>query len=239
MAKKWYAHPEFLAETQWLQEHLEDLDLRVVDADESPAYQRAHIPGAVRIPGHHYVKDPTVPGPGGYGVHVMKPEQVAPLMESMGIGDDTLVVAYDHSRGLYAGRFWWVLNYYGHRQVKVLNGGWRKWFREGLLVTEAEPPIPPGVKFTPRPDPSLIVPTEELKEQYDRVGVAVWDVRSRKEYTGESPRGNQRVGHIPGAIHLEWLDTVNEADHTLKPAQELRRMFRERGITPEKEVFAH
>ena len=86
------------------------------------------------------------------------------MMESIGIGDDTLVVAYDNSRSLYAGRLWWALQYYGHKNVKVLNGGWEKWVREGRPVSIEGPTPRTGKKFTPKPDPSLIVSTEELKE---------------------------------------------------------------------------
>ncbi|MBI2872264.1 MAG: sulfurtransferase [Chloroflexi bacterium] len=225
--------PELLAETEWLAEHLEDPGLLVVDADTGEAYARAHIPGAVLVPDSAYLKDPDRPA------HILGTRQFAAAMEALGIGDDTLVVAYDNSRGLHAARLWWALSYYGHTSVKVLNGGWRKWFREGRPTTIAEPPPRGKATFTPRPDPSLIVTTEQLKEDYDNPGVVVWDVRSRSEYTGENTRGNKRFGHIPGAVHLEWSDLVNEEDHTLKPAREVRRMLKEKGIVPEKEVLAH
>ena len=137
-----YAAPEQLADTAWLAEHLEDPNLRIIDADVQAAYQRGHIPGAVLIP-DNYEKDPDTGR-----VLILPPEKFSRMMEGLGVGDDTLVVAYDNSRSLYAGRLWWALQYYGHRNVKVLNGGWKKWLHEGRPVS-LEPPQPrTGVTFT-------------------------------------------------------------------------------------------
>jgi thiosulfate/3-mercaptopyruvate sulfurtransferase len=228
-----YAFPEFLASTDWLADHLEDPDLRAVDTDVAAAYQRGHIPGAVMVP-DNYEKDSTTGS-----VHILPPERFARMMEALGIGDDTVVVAYDNSRSLYAGRLWWAMRYYGHEKVKVLNGGWRKWVREGRPISIDPAPDRHGAKFTAVPDPSLMATTEELKGLYDRPGTVVWDVRSRAEYTGENPRHNRRPGHIPGASHLEWLEMLDQQTHTFKPAGEMRRLLQAKGITPEKEVVAH
>ena len=228
-----YAFPEFLADTEWLAEHLDDGNIRIVDTDVAAAYQRGHIPGAVLVP-DNYEKDPDTSA-----VHILPPQKFAEMMESLGIGDDTTVVAYDNSRSLYAGRLWWALSYYGHRNVKVLNGGWRKWVSEGRGIGLDPSPPPTGVRFTPKPDASLIATTEHLKELYDKSDVAVWDVRTTGEYTGENARRNRRPGHIPGAVHLEWLEMMDEDTHTFKPPDEMRRILESKGITPDKEVVAH
>ena len=231
--EKGYAHPQFLADTAWLEEHLEDPGIRIVDTDVPEEYRRAHIPGAVVVK-DHYEKDPDTDR-----VHILGPEGFAGLAESLGIGDDTLVVAYDNSRGLYAARLWWALNYYGHANVKVLNGGWRKWLSEGRPVTSIGTKVPPGAKFTPKVNYALIVTAEQLKEDYQKPEVVVWDVRSRGEYTGETTRGNRFTGHIPGAAHLKWLELVDERTHLLKPAAEMRRILESHGITPDKRIEAH
>ena len=228
-----YAFPEFLADTEWLHSHLRDDDLRIVDTDVELAYNRCHIPGAVLIP-DNYEKDQETDR-----LHILPPKKFAALMESLGIGDNTLVVAYDNSRSLYAGRLWWALQYYGHKQVKVLNGGWRKWMEEGLPASLGLPESGPEVRFTPAPDPALIATTEYLKSSYENPEVAVWDVRSREEYTGENPRRNKRSGHIPRASHLEWLEMMDEETHTFKPAGEMRQILESKGITPDKEVVCH
>ena len=228
-----YAFPEFLADTEWLVRNLDDDDIRIVDTDVEAAYQRSHIPGAVLIP-DNYEKDLD-----SDRVHILPPEKFAEMMESIGVGDDTLVVAYDHSKSLYAARLWWALRYYGHTNVRVLNGGWTKWVGEGRPISLHRPQAQEGLRFTPRPDDSLMATTEELKAIYDKPGVVVWDVRSRREYTGENTRGNRRAGHIPGATHLAWQEMIDECTHTFKPAEEIRRILGESGVTPEKEVVAH
>ena len=131
MSDQGYARPELLASTEWLAEHIDDPNVRVVDCDEFDPYLRAHIKNAVGIRVHHYIKHPDYPGAPTQYPLVAEPDVMKGLMEEMGIGDDTLVVAYDNSGSLYSTRFWWVLNYYGHTNVKVLNGGWKKWFDEG------------------------------------------------------------------------------------------------------------
>ena len=228
-----YAFPEFLADTEWLAKRLHDGAVRIVDTDVAAAYQRGHVPGAELVP-DNYEKNPD-----SGRVHILPPRKFAEMMESLGIGDDTMVVVYDNSRSLYAGRLWWALHYYGHHNAKVLNGGWRKWIAEGRPISIEEVGTSPVVRFTPRADASLIATTEELKGAYDRPEVVVWDVRSRGEYTGETSRQNRRPGHIPGAVHLEWLEMMDLDTHTFKPAEEMRRTLASKGITPEMEVVAH
>jgi thiosulfate/3-mercaptopyruvate sulfurtransferase len=120
------ARPDLLVETEWLAEHLGDPGLRLVDADAPEAYARAHIPGAVGHPDANiFLK--TARGE----TFLMGPERYAAAMGQLGIGDDTAVVVYDGHASLHAARLWWTLVYYGHPNVRVLNGGWHKWLLEG------------------------------------------------------------------------------------------------------------
>jgi thiosulfate/3-mercaptopyruvate sulfurtransferase len=112
-----------LVEGAWLQDHLGDPNVRIVDCDTRDAYRRAHIPGAV-FPSDTFLKNPDDRR------FVMTPEQFAAEMKSLGIDDDTLVIAYDQASNT-ASRMWWALNYYGHTNVRVLNGGWQQWVAEG------------------------------------------------------------------------------------------------------------
>ena len=161
------------------------------------------------------------------------------MAQALGIGDDTLVVTYDNSRGLYAARLWWALNYYGHTNVKVLNGGWRQWLSQGRAVTTVNPKLVSDSKFTSKTDESLIVTLDQLKRDHADPETIVWDVRSHGEYTGEVTRGNKRSGHIPNAVHLEWLELVDDNSHLLKPADEVRRILETKGITPDKRIYIH
>ncbi|MBI1886053.1 MAG: sulfurtransferase [Chloroflexi bacterium] len=225
-----YARPELLAETDWLAERLDDPSLRIVDCDEWPAHQRAHIPGAAGLRVHHYLKDPDNPE------HVMPPSLFEQLMGELGIGNDTLVVAYDAFGGLYAARLWWALDYYGHTKAKVLNGGWLKWLAEGRPVTNRIPEVAPA-RFQARPGSDCLCTLDHLLGSIGREDAVIWDVRTRAEHTGEDPRQNKYGGRIPGAVHLEWRDLITGDVKVWKAAEELRGMLEGLGITPEKEVI--
>ena len=228
-----FAHPEFLVDAAWVAAHLDDPNVVVVDGDVAAGYQRGHIPGAVLVP-DNYEKDPATGR-----VHILPPEPFAAMCQNLGIGDDTLVVAYDNNQSLYAARLWWALNYYGHSQVKVLDGGWRQWVAEGRPVSFDRPNPRSGATFTPRVDDSIMVRVDELKAACRLADAVLWDVRSDGEYTGANDRGNQRAGHIPGAVHLEWFNVMAADSHRFKPAAAIRQLLNEHGITPDKAVFAY
>ena len=196
-----YSRPELLAEPDWLWEHRDDPDLRIIDCATLEAYRRAHIPGAVGLPVHIYIKDPADDR------FVMPPEAFADLMGKLGVSDDTTVVAYDDNNSLVATRLWWVLNYYGHTNAKVLNGGWHRWLTEGRPVTFHQSRAKPAV-FTPRPDETLVCRVDDLKAKLDDPDVQIMDMRTDEEWLGTNSRGNKRTGHVPGAVHLEWLKYI-------------------------------
>lgn len=239
MAQEGYARPDLLAETDWLEAHLDDPNIRIVDCDQFDIYRRAHIKNAVGIRVHHYIKHPSYEqDPRAYPL-ILDPEPFAELMGSMGIGDDTLVVAYDSVGSLYAARFWWVLTYYGHSNAKVLNGGWRKWFDEGRPVT-ADTFRPPSATFTPRPNPGVLCTLDYGLSCVGKDHTVFLDVRSDEEWLGTNDRGNKRAGHVPGAVHLEWLNFVTSDKYrTLKPAHELRALLERHGVTPAKQAITY
>lgn len=239
MTNKDYARPELLVESDWLESHLNDPDLRIVDCDQYDGYRRAHIANAVGIREHHYIKHPDyVTDPTGHPL-VASPEQTAQIMGNMGIGDDTTVIAYDGFGGLYAARFWWVLSYYGHTRVRVLNGGWNKWFDEGRPMT-TDSIQPPRATFTASEQPDRVCLLDYGISCLDQPNTIFLDVRSDGEWLGTNNRGNHRAGHIPGAVHLEWLNFVTNDNHqTIKPAHELRTILEERGVTMDKQVITY
>jgi thiosulfate/3-mercaptopyruvate sulfurtransferase len=228
-----YARPELLVDPDWVDAHQNAPNVVIVDADVEAGYLRGHIPGAVLVP-DNYEKDPDTGR-----VHIMPPDQFAAMCQGLGIGDDTLVVAYDNNQSLYAARLWWALNYYGHTSVKVLNGGWRSWVKEGRAISFDRPRPAANVEFTPRVNDSIMARVDELKANCSLDDVVVWDVRSDGEYDGSNSRGNQRVGHIPGAAHLEWFNVMDRDTQRFRPAAEIRRLLTEKGITPDKRVYTY
>ncbi len=238
-ASEGYAHPEYLTDAAWVAAHLDDPNVVILDcANTADAWQRGHIPGAA------HVADNWAKNPDTQRRHVMTPDQFKAMAEGYGIGDDTTVVTYDHAQGLTAARIWWVFNYYGHTDVKVLNGGWRAWVNAGLPVDFGRPRPPASMTFTPRADDSLIATGDELKEACSldgaRDNVVVWDVRSDGEWDGSAPNySNARQGHVPGAVHLEWFNLMDRNTHEFKPADEIRQILTEHGITPDKTAYSY
>lgn len=226
-----YARPEMIVETEWLARHLNDPNVRIVDCDERPAYLRAHIPGAVTFRVHQYIKDEK------NSIYVAPPDQVAKIFGGLGIDENTEVITYDGFDSLYATRVWWVLHYYGHTKVRVLNGGWKKWLDEGRPVDRRESRVQ-SKTFTPKPNQDIIALVDQVAAAIDKPEVCLLDVRTDEEWLGTNTRGTKRGGRIPGAIHLEWKHYVNP-DGTFKPAAELSRMFEEAGVTRDKEVITY
>jgi thiosulfate/3-mercaptopyruvate sulfurtransferase len=226
-----YAHLELLAEPDWLIEHVSDPTLRLVDCSSLDAYRRAHIPGAVSLPVHNFIKEQD-PAGSDHGVLVMPPAEFEALMSRLGIGPSTTVVTYDDNNSLVATRFWWVLRYYGHTNARVLNGGWNRWLTEGRPVTfHQENPPPAAEPFHARPDLSWYATADQLKAEHTNPGCQVLDVRSDGEWEGTNDRGNRRAGRVPNARHLEWLRFVSPDDRrTFLPAEDLQRLLDDAGI---------
>ena len=234
-----FVNSQILVDTEWLNDHIDDPNIRIVDCDMFDSYSRAHIKGAVGIKVHHYIKHPLYPDDSKAYPWVAEAEVVKELFESMGIGDNTTVVTYDSGGSLWASRFWWVLNYYGHTNAKVLDGGWKKWFDEGRPVS-IDPPVPIEVTFTPSSDDTLICTLDQAVSKIDDSDVVFLDVRSDGEWEGTNSRGNSRSGRVPGSVHLEWLNFITDDKyHTIKSPSELRSMLEAVGVTPEKEVITY
>ncbi len=222
---------ELLVTTEWLAAHLEDGDTRVVDTRKGDGYEIGHIPGAVRYPAGvtPFLKE---------NGRVPTAERFSALMSEMGIGDQDLVIAYDDGNNLFAARLWWALNYYGHRRVKLVDGGWDLWLAEGRPVTDAPVSARPA-RFTPMIDDHCIAEWETVRAAIGNPACGILDDRSDKEWTGVDPMGTKRGGHVPGAVHLEWRETIDQASKRFKPASVLREMFVRLGLSPDKEVITY
>ena len=234
-----YERPDLLVETEWLEDNLDDPNIRIVDCDEFNLFRRAHVKNAIGIPVHHYIKEKNYSLDARKHPLVAPPEVFSDLMCNMGIGNDNLVIAYDNSGSLYATRFWWDLNYYGHSNVRVLNGGWSKWFDEGRPAS-IQIPTTERTTFTPKENPNLVCSIDYGISQVNDSQSVFLDVRSDEEWNGTNTRGNRRSGHIPGAIHLEWLNFLDRDNYNIfKPASELYSVLREKGVTPERQIITY
>jgi thiosulfate/3-mercaptopyruvate sulfurtransferase len=233
-----YARPELLAEPDWVAEHATDPAVRIIDCATIEAYRRAHIPGAVQLPVHFYIKEKD-PAGSDHGVLIMPPAEFESVMGKLGVGPDTTVVTYDDNNALVAARLWWALSYYGHTNAKVLNGGWHRWLTEGRPVTFHASHSPPAT-FKARPAPELYATLDLLKDRHTDPACQVLDTRSDGEWDGSNSRGNRRAGRVPGSRHLEWLRFVAQDDYRkFLSADELQSLLDEAGISRQRPTITY
>ena len=225
MTSKLYMRSDLLVESDWLSEHLDDERLLIVDCDLPDAYNRAHIPGSVNLGENHHLK-------GADNVHVIDEQNAESFFDTIGLLKGTKVVAYSGRFSVYAARLWWVLKYFGHDNVSILNGGWTSWLNEGRPITDApttktkpslqatssNSPIEP---FQPVINHDLIASSEQVLEAQLTPETIIWDVRSSEEFNGGNSRGNKNEGHVPGAINLEWSDLMDKKSGKFKTSDEI------------------
>ncbi|HXF58176.1 MAG TPA: sulfurtransferase [Actinomycetota bacterium] len=237
-----YANPDALVETDWLAEHLDDPKVRVVEVDEdTTAYDKGHIPGAV---GWNWNTDLHAP----VGRDYIDQAGLQALLRKAGVNKDTTVVLYGGNNNWFAAYAYWLLRYLGFSNVKLLNGGRKKWELESRPLTIEVPSYPEGdVEVTgPVVGDFRAFRDEVLSRVTARdAKTALVDVRSPEEYRGEKlapdhlPQEQAQVpGHIPGAVNIPWAKAANE-DGTFKSAEELRALYEQAGVTPDKEVIAY
>lgn len=231
-----YAHPEVLVDTNWLENHLSDPNIRIVEVDMSPEpYQDAHLPGAVFW---NIATDLLLPN---WRIN-LDAKSFEKLMSKSGITNDRTVIAYGSYPGTGAWIFW-LLKLFGHQNVQVLNGGYQKWKSENRPLAKELSTFPPVPYSAKAADASLRVLYEEVQASIGRSDRILLDVRTEKEYSGEwffdrPPKEGERTGHIPGALHIEHLLTLNE-DGTFKSFDELQALYSSQGIAPDREVFPY
>lgn len=216
-----------------LAERLSDRNLRIIDARSSDDYKQAHIPGAVNLPAS--LTDSLEANAQGYPI---PPERAGELFRAAGINKSSQVVVYDSHGHRLAARIFYVLEFFGHPRVAVLNGGFPKWQTEGKLVSMEAPAVSTG-NFVPDARPSVIATADWVKQHLNDPGVKLVDARSPEEYAGSSAQG-ARSGHIPGAVSLEWKRLLTSGDApTLAEIPELKRVFAGAGVDPAQEVVAY
>ena len=238
-----YAHPEALASTAWLAEHLSDPAVRIVDGREPPdegepasqaVYESGHIPGAVYVDVWDDLSDPNGAVPG----LILPKAEFEALMGRLGIGDDTTVVVYDDVGAAWMARLWWALRYYGHDDVMVLDGGLKKWMEEGRPLEEGAV-VPEPATFTAEVRPELLADVEEVKQAIEEPNVVLIDALSAEFYSGEYSIPGLRAGHIPTAFNLPAPDNLNPNDYTLLSAGELAQLWQKIDLKPTQRAITY
>jgi thiosulfate/3-mercaptopyruvate sulfurtransferase len=229
---------DVLVEPEWLQEHLNDESIRIVEVDENPQlYAQAHIPGAIGFDWRRDLQDPV-------RRDFLGPEDFGALFGARGVSNEHTIVLYGDRNNWFAAYTYWYLKYYGHDKVLLLNGPREKWIADGR-PTAAEVPAHTPASFTARPGDDAIRARRD--EVLAAVGdsVKLVDVRSPAEFAGEiiSPQGYeqegaQRGGHIPGAASIPWAQAVRE-DGTFKSAEELRELYGGKGVLDGEPIIAY
>ena len=236
--EKGYAHPEVLVDCDWVQQRLSDPQVKLVEVDvDTNAYEEGHIPGAVAWNWTSQLNDPV-------RRDIPSKEQIEKLLGESGIGNDDTIVLYGDNNNWFAAFAFWILRMYGHQDLRLMDGGRKKWVADGReLTTQEEKPEP--TPYTAKdPDLSLRSGVQEVLKQLEAKEFNLVDVRSPAEFTGEviAPPGMtetaQRGGHVPGAKNIPWAQAVNE-DGTFKDAETLRQLYAAKGITPDKPVIAY
>ncbi len=235
-----YAHPERLVSTAWLEEHLDDPGLVVVESDEDVLlYETGHIPGAVKIDWHMDLNDPVARD-------YVDADGFAALMSAKGISPDSTIVFYGDNFNWWAAYALWVCALFGHGDVRLLDGGRQKWIDEGRPVTREVPVRAASVyPSVPRDDERIRAFKEQVLAHIGEEGKLV-DVRSPGEYNGEvthmpdyPQEGVLRAGHIPTAVSVPWKRAAND-DGTFRSADELRGIYEgEVGLAPGDDVIAY
>ncbi|HLI69392.1 MAG TPA: sulfurtransferase [Ktedonobacteraceae bacterium] len=236
---KGYAHPEVLVDADWVEAHKGDPNVRLIEVDvDTKAYSEGHIPGAVAFNWQKDLQDQLVRSP-------ISRERLEELLSSVGVSNDTTIVLYGDNNNWFAAWALWILKYYGHNDVRLLDGGRVKWLADKRELTTEVPEYPRTNYKAKEPNTSIRAYRDQILKELGSSSLALVDVRSPGEYSGEllapanlPQEGAQRGGHIPGAANVPWSTAVRE-DGTFKSADELRAIYGSKGVTPEKDVIAY
>ena len=236
---KGYVHPEVLVDAAWIEAHANDPKVRLIEVDvDTKSYAEGHIPGAVAFNWQKELQDQIVRSP-------ISQAKLEELLSTAGVSNDTTIVLYGDNNNWFAAWALWILKYYGHEDVRLLDGGRVKWLADKREIT-SEVPSYAATHYTAKaPDASIRIFRDQVLSELGRSGVALVDVRSPGEYSGEllapanlPQEGAQRGGHIPGAANIPWGTAVRE-DGTFKSAEELKAIYGGKGVTPDKDVIAY
>lgn len=233
-----YAHPEVLVTTGWLADHLRDPKVRIVEVDvDTSAYNEGHIPGAIAWAWNTQLADQV-------RRDILSQPDFEQLQAHSGISNDTTVVLYGDNNNWFAAWAFWQAKIYGHRDVRILDGGRKKWIAEGRELTKDVPAYPRANYKASAPDLTIRAFLPQVQEFVGHKRGPLVDVRSPQEFTGEIlappglPETAQRGGHIPGARNIPWSKAAND-DGTFKPYDELKALYAAEGVDGSRPVITY
>ncbi len=222
-----------LVKASWLRDHLEDRDVLVVDTDPKEAYVRAHIPHSIHLDLHDYlILDTRTRG-------ILKMEEdLTKMFSDAGISGDETLVLYEVGLGIRSPRTAWMLQFLGHPDVRILDGGFTAWRKAALPLSE-KPSTRKPVRLKVEVRPEILATADDLHAKLNSPEQIVLDVRSRGEYTGKEMRQCcERAGRIPGAIWIEWNRLLRDEKHYRRP-EEVEAVLRRAGVTKDKEIVTY
>lgn len=249
-----FQNPQYLVETDWLQTHLDDTNLRILDCtvylpnyfDDSAAekveivsgrenWEQGHIPGSAFA---DLVQDLCNPHNTQFMFPMPPAEQFEAAMSRYGVGEGTHVVLYDDMVNIWAARVWWMLRAFGFDHVAVLNGGWKKWTSEGRPISTAPPTYPP-TQFVARPRPELIATKDEVLTAIDHQATCLINALDPDEHAGRGPVRYGRPGHIPSSVNVSFLNVLDPETNTYRSAEQLREQFNQVGALHKDRVITY
>jgi thiosulfate/3-mercaptopyruvate sulfurtransferase len=233
-----YAHPEVLVSTEWVESHRQDASVRLAEVDvDVKSYAEGHVPGAVAWAWGTQLCDTL-------RRDILSQDDFASLMSASGVSNDTTVILYGDNNNWFAAWALWQMKIYGHGDVRLMNGGRKKWLAEGRELAHDTPQFAPARYQAHAPDLSIRAFLNEVQRESAPGRCALVDVRSPQEFTGEIlappglPETCQRGGHIPGARNIPWGKACNE-DGTFKTADELKSLYGAEGVDDSQPVIAY
>ena len=235
---KGYTVPDVLVDADWVEQHKDDENVKLVEVDvDTNAYDEGHIAGAVSWNWTSQLNDQI-------RRDIPSRDQIEKLLGESGISNDDTVILYGDNNNWFAAFAFWILKMYGHQDIRLMDGGRKKWVADGRALTTQEENPAPATYSAQEADLSLRANVTEMLKNIESQESQLVDVRSPAEYTGEviAPPGMtetaQRGGHIPTAKNIPWAQTVNE-DGTFKTADDLRELYGNKGIEDGKNTIAY
>jgi thiosulfate/3-mercaptopyruvate sulfurtransferase len=235
-----YANQDVLCETDWVNNNINNDKIKIleVDYDVENAYKEGHIPNSHMVWWRKDINDSSTRD-------IINKQQFEELMSRLGVIPDNELILYGDFNNWFAAFAFWVFKYFGHKKIRIMNGGRKKWENENRPYTKDEPVARPSNYVAASPDESIRAYLDDVKRSYRKQEVGLVDVRSVKEFNGEitAPpeypmEHAQRGGHIPGAKNIPWIQAIND-DGTFKSVEDLEALYEKQGITRDKDIICY